>query len=94
MEESEKYIGEGRLCDEEEVKRIANAEKIAALRKRCEEFMLGLVRDFGDIIIEDTVDISETERNEIKWDRYKKTAYVFKNLLVDFRLCFTAYKRD
>ena len=39
MGESEKYIGEGRLCDKEEVERIANAEKIAALRKRCEEFM-------------------------------------------------------
>ena len=93
MEESEKYIGEGRLC-EEEVERIANAEKIAALRKRCEEFMQGLVRDFGNIILEDSVDISETERNEIKWNKYKKTAYVFKNPCVDFRLCFTAYKRD
>lgn len=41
MEESEKYIGEGRLCDKEEDERIANAEKIAALRKRCEEFMQG-----------------------------------------------------
>ena len=35
MEEIEKYIGEGRLCDKEEDERIANAEKIAALRKRC-----------------------------------------------------------
>ena len=93
MGEIEKYIGEGRLCDKEEVERIANTE-IEALRKRCEEFMQGLLRDFGDIILEDTVDISETERNEIKWDRYKKTAYVFKNPCVDFRLCFTAYKRD
>ena len=94
MEESEKYIGEGRLCDEEEVKRIANAEKIAALRKRCEEFMQGLARDFGDIIIQDTVDISETERNKIKWNRHKEIAYVAKDNFVDFRLCFTAYKRD
>lgn len=39
MGESEKYIGDGRLC-EEEFARIANAEKIAALRKRCcEKFM-------------------------------------------------------
>ena len=38
MEEIEKYIGEGRLC-EEEVERIANAE-IEAIRKRCcEKFM-------------------------------------------------------
>ena len=27
MGESEKYIGEGRLCDKEEDERIANAEK-------------------------------------------------------------------
>ena len=94
MGESEKYIGEGRLCDKEEVERIANAEKIAALRKRCEEFMQGLARDFGDIIIQDTVDISETERNKIKWNRHKEIAYVSKDNFVDFRLCFTAYKRD
>ena len=94
MGESEKYIGEGRLCDEEEVKRIANAEKIAALRKRCEEFMLGLVRDFGDIIIEDTVDISETERKDIKWNSKDNTAYLDKQPFIDFRLCFKTYKID
>ena len=39
MGESEKYIGESRLCDKEEVERIANAE-IEAIRKRCcEKFM-------------------------------------------------------
>ena len=85
-------------CDKfvaiEDAERIANANQIAALRKRCEEFMQGLVRDFGDIILEDTVDISETERNEVKWNSYKKTAYVYKQPDVDFRLCFKTYKID
>ena len=88
MDYCEKFI------DKEEAERIENANKIAAIRKRCEEFMQGLVRDFGDIILEDTLDISETERNEVKWNSYKKTAYVYKQPDVDFRLCFTAYKRD
>ena len=83
-----------KFIDEEEAARIANAERIAAIRKRCEEFMQGLVRDFGDIILEDTADISETERNEVKWDSKNKTAYVDKNPNADFRLCFTAYKMD
>ena len=83
-----------KFIDEEEAERIANAEKIAAIRKRCEEFMLGLVRDFGDIIVADTAHISETEQNEIKWDRKKKNAYADKQPDVDFRLCFTAYKMD
>ena len=94
MGESEKYIGEGRLCDKEEVERIANAEKIAAIRKRCEEFMQGLVYDFGDIIVADTADISETERKDIKWNIKEKTTYVDKQPFIDFRLCFTAYKKD
>lgn len=88
MDYCEKFI------DEEEAARIANVGKIAAIRKRCEEFMQRLMRDFGDIIVEDTADISETERNEIKWDRKKKNAYVDKNPYVDFRLCFTAYKGE
>ena len=88
MDYCEKFI------DEEEAERTANAEKISAIRKRCEEFMQGLVRDFGDIILADTLDISETERNEVKWNSYKKTAYVYKQPDVDFRLCFTAYKMD
>lgn len=82
-----------KFIDKEEAERTANAEKIAAIRKRCEEFMQVLVRDFGDIILEDTLDISETERKEVKWNSYKKTAYVYKQPDVDFRLCFTAYKR-
>ena len=83
-----------KFIDEEEAERIENAEKIAAIRKRCEEFMQGLVRDFGDIIVADTACIKETERNEIKWDRKKKNAYVDKQPNVDFRLCFAAYKMD
>ena len=88
MDYCEKFI------DEEEAARIANAEKIAAIRKRCEEFMQGLVRDFGDMIVADTADITETERNEIKWDRKNNTAYVDKQPEVDFRLCFKTYKID
>ena len=88
MDYCEKFI------DKEEAERIANAEKIAAIRKRCEEFMQGLVRDFGDIIVADTADISETERSDVKWNSHKKTAYVYKQPGVDFRLCFTAYKGE
>ena len=94
MGEIEKYIGEGRLCDKEEVERIANAEKIAAIRKRCEEFMQGLERDFGNIILEYTAYISETERKDIKWNSKDNTAYLDKQPFIDFRLCFTAYKID
>ena len=83
-----------KFIDKEEAARTANAEKIAEIRKRCEEFMQGLVRDFGDIIVADTAYISETERNEIKWDRKKKNAYVDKQPNVDFRLCFKTYKID
>lgn len=83
-----------KFIDEEEAERIANAEKIAAIRKRCEEFMQGLVRDFGDIIVADTVNISETERNDIKWNSKENTAYLDKQPFIDFRLCFKTYKRD
>ena len=83
-----------KFIDEEEAERTANAERIEELRKRCEEFMQGLVYDFGDIIVADTADISETERNEVKWNINKKTTYVDKQPFIDFRLCFTAYKKD
>lgn len=83
-----------KFIDKEDAARTVNANMINALRKRCEEFMQGLVRDFGDIILEDTLDISETERKEVKWNSYKKTAYVYKQPDVDFRLCFTVYKKD
>ena len=88
MDYCEKFI------DKEEAARTANAEKIAEIRERCEEFMQGLVRDFGNIIVADTADISETERNEVKWNIKEKTTYVDKKPFVDFRLCFTAYKKD
>lgn len=84
-----------KFIDKEEAERIANAEKIAAIRKRCEEFMQGLVRDFGNLlIIKDTLEISETERKDIKWNSKENTAYLDKQPFIDFRLCFTAYKRD
>ena len=83
-----------KFIDKEEAARIANAEKIAAIRKRCEEFMQGLVRDFGNIIVADTVDISETERKDIKWNSKDNTAYLDKQPFIDFRLCFKTYKID
>ena len=83
-----------KFIDEEEAERTANAERIEELRKRCEECMQGLVYDFGDIIVADTADISETERKDIKWNIKEKTTYVDKHPFIDFRLCFTAYKKD
>lgn len=84
-----------KFIDKEEAERIENAEKIAAIRKRCEEFMQGLVRDFGKLlIIKDTVDISETERKDIKWNSKENTAYLDKQPFIDFSLKFTVYKRD
>ena len=94
MEENEKYNEKRHFRDEEEVERIANAKRIEELRKRCEDFMQGLVYDFGDIIVANTADISETERNEVKWNIKKKTTYVDKKPFVDFRLCFKTYKID
>ena len=83
-----------KFIDKEEAARIANAKKIAAIRKRCEEFMQGLVRDFGDIIVADTAHISETERKDIKWNSKDNTAYLDKQPFIDFRLCFKTYKID
>ena len=83
-----------KFIDKEEAARTANAEKIAEIRKRCEEFMQGLVRDFGNIIVADTVDISETERKDIKWNSKDNTAYLDKQPFIDFQLCFKTYKID
>ena len=94
MEENEKYNEKGHFRDEEEAERTANAERIEELRKRCEEFMQGLVYDFGDIIVADTADISETERKDIKWNSKDNTAYLDKQPFIDFRLCFKTYKID
>ena len=51
MGESEKYMGEGRLC-ERCSRKCANAKKIEALRKRCEEFMR-LVQAFVQAVNKD-----------------------------------------
>ena len=88
MDYCEKFI------DEEEAERIANAEKIAALRKRCEEFMHDIVRDFGDIILEDTAEISVTERKKIDWNKEKQIPYTDKSPFIDFSLKFTVYNKD
>ena len=88
MDYCEKFI------DKEDAARIANAERIAAIRKRCEEFMQGLVRDFGDIIVADTACIKETAQKNADFNRVKNIAYVEKSPKVDFRLCFKTYKKD
>lgn len=82
------------FIDKEEAERIENAKKIAAIRKRCEEFMHDIVRDFGNIILEYTAYISETERKDIKWNSKENTAYLDKQPFIDFRLCFKTYKKD
>ena len=65
-----------KFIDEEEAERIENAKKIAALRKRCEEFMHDIVRDFGKLlIIKDTAEISVTERKKIDWNKEKQIPY-------------------
>ena len=83
-----------KFIDEEEAARIANAEKIAAIRKRCEEFMQGLVRDFGNIIVVGTACIKETEQKNADFNRVKNIACVEKLPWADFNLAFTAYKID
>ena len=83
-----------KFIDEEEAARIANAERIAAIRKRCEEFMQGLVRDFGDMIEADTACIKETEQKNADFNRVKNIAYVEKSPWVDFNLAFKTYKID
>ena len=88
MDYCEKFI------DKEEAERIENAKKIAAIRKRCEEFMHDIVRDFGDIILEDTVEISETERKKIDWNKEKDLAYMDSEPMIDFSLKFTVYNKD
>ena len=89
MDYCEKFI------DKEEAERIANAEKIAAIRKRCEEFMHDIVRDFGELlIIKDTAEISETERKKIDWNKEKDLAYMDSEPMIDFSLKFTVYNKD
>ena len=88
MDYCEKFI------DEEEAARIANAEKIAAIRKRCEEFMQGLVRDFGSVILADTPTLSEKRRNVVLYNKEKDLAYMDSEPMIDFSLKFTVYNKD
>lgn len=84
-----------KFIDKEEDARIENANMINALRKRCEEFMQGLVRDFGKLlIIKDTAEISETERKKIDWNKEKQIPYTDKSPFIDFSLKFTVYNKD
>ena len=88
MDYCEKFI------DKEDAARTDNANMINALRKRCEEFMHDIVRDFGDIILEDTAEISETERKKIDWNKEKQIPYTDKSPFIDFSLKFTVYNKD
>ena len=88
MDYCEKFI------DKEDAARTDNANMINALRKRSEEFMQGLVRDFGDIILEDTARIKETERKKIDWNKEKQIPYTDKSPFIDFSLKFTVYNKD
>ena len=88
MDYCEKFI------DEEEAERIANAGKIAAIRKRCEEFMQGLVRDFGSVILTDTPTLSEKRRNVVLYNKEKGLAYMDSEPMIDFSLKFTVYNKD
>ena len=83
-----------KFLDKEEAARITNADNIAEIRKRCKEFMQGLVRDFGDMIVADTADITETERKKIKWNKEKQILYTDKSPFIDFSLKFKTYKID
>ena len=85
-------------CDKfvslEDAERIENANKIAALRKRCEEFMQGLVRDFGSVILTDTPTLSEKRRNVVLYNKEKGLAYMDSEPMIDFSLKFTVYNKD
>ena len=83
------------FIDKEDAARTDNANMINALRKRCEEFMHDIVRDFGELlIIKDTAEISETERKKIDWNKEKQIPYTDKSPFIDFSLKFTVYNKD
>ena len=84
-----------KFIDKEDAARTDNANMINALRKRCEEFMHDIVRDFGKLlIIKDTAEISETERKKIDWNKEKQIPYTDKSPFIDFSLKFTVYNKD
>ena len=78
----------------EDAERIANANQIAALRKRCEAFMHDIVRDFKDIILADTAEIHEEKHSRVLFNRAKDLAYTDSVSMIDFSLKFTACKKD
>ena len=84
-----------KFIDEEEAERTANTKRIEEIRKRCEEFMHDIVRDFGKLlIIKDTAEISVTERKKIDWNKEKQIPYTDKSPFIDFSLKFTVYNKD
>lgn len=82
------------FIDEEEAARIANAKKIAAIRKRCEEFMCGMVTDFPEIMLSDWVVIKEEAEKVFDFNRRKQSAAVYKEPFIKFTLTFKVYKKD
>lgn len=78
----------------EDAERIANANQIAALRKRCEEFMGGLVTDFPEIMLSDWAVIKEEAEKVFDFNRRKQSADVYKEPFIKFTLTFKVYKKD
>ena len=88
MDYCEKFI------DKEDAARSDNANMINALRKRCEEFMHDIVRDFGSVILADTPTLSEKRRNVVLYNKEKDLAYMDSEPMIDFSLKFTVYNKD
>lgn len=83
-----------KFLDKEEAARIANAEKIEEIRKRCEEFMGGLVTDFPEIMLSDWAVIKEEAEKVFDFNRRKQSADVYKEPFIKFTLTFKVYKKD
>ena len=83
-----------KFIDEEEAERTANTKRIEEMRKRCEEYMHDIVRDFKDIIVKDTAEIHEEKHSQVLFNRAKDLAYTDSLSMIDFSLKFTACKKD
>ena len=83
-----------KFIDEEEAERTANTKRIEEIRKRCEEFMHDIVRDFGSVILADTPTLSEKRRNVVLYNKEKDLAYMDSEPFIDFSLKFTVYNKD
>ena len=83
-----------KFVDKVEADKIANANQIAALSKRCDAFMRDIVRDFKDIILADTAELHEEKQGRVLFNRAKDLAYTDSVSMIDFCLKFTACKKD